>query len=549
MVGNRASIRNTILGAVVVALATSQGSPSGHADSTSPPIKPHPRRFKAPELVGGVGWVNSKPIELRQLRGKFVVLDFWTYCCINCLHVLPELKKLERKYAEHVTVIGVHSGKFAAERNTENIREAIARHEIDHAVVNDAELRIAKAFGVSAWPTFRIIDPEGYVVASHVGEAKFEQFETFFRRAIAAYQKKGVLAERTAAVGFVETKGSTTKPLRFPGKVLADAASQRLFIADSGHNRIVIATLDGKLTDTIGNGEAGRGDGSFDRAEFHHPQGMALGDNLLYVADTGNHLLRAIDLKSKTVETLAGSGEQARNPSMRMAAVTRPLSSPWDLCLVDGDLYVAMAGTHQIWKMMLDRRRIGPFAGNSVEDIIDGPLLPRARGQLGFASFAQPSGLATDGEFLFVADSEGSSIRAVPLRRGGLVQTIVGTSRLPANRLFTYGDRDGPAAQSLFQHPLGVAYHEGTVFVADTYNNKIKQIRLADAVVQTISGGNTESNRNALRLNEPAGISYADGKLFVADTNNHRIVVLDLGRDNELLELKIRGLSGPAPAQ
>ena len=258
----------------------------------------------------------------------------------------------------------------------------------------------------------------------------------------------------------------------------------------------------GSLVEVIGSGVTGQADGDFATAQFNQPQGLALRGNLLYVADTENHAIRKVDLSARKVTTIAGVGIQSREPPLpRRHGDPRKiaLSSPWDLCIHGDDLLVAMAGCHQIWKLRLDGSAIGPYAGNGREDIVDGPLLPRQPYESGFASFAQPSGLACDGTWLYVADSEGSSIRAVPLASRGAVRTVVGTSRLAAARLFTFGDVDGPAAEVRLQHPLGIACYDGRLYVADTYNNKIK-------VVDPATGQTAHLGRQRpARQDRPAG--------------------------------------------
>jgi DNA-binding beta-propeller fold protein YncE len=507
-------------------------------------IKPLPRPVPAPSLSGAGDWLNcSGPLDLKDLRGKFVILDFWTYCCINCMHILPELKKLEKAYPNELVVIGVHSAKFATERESENIRQAVLRHKIEHPVVNDANLVLWRKYFVDVWPSLRVIDPEGNVIAEHRGEITFEELDDYLKRTIGKYRRAGTLDERPVRFD-LELYRRPDTPLRFPGKVLADTAGKRLFISDNGHNRIVVAGLDGQLLDVIGTGEAAPRDGGYDEASFDHPQGMALHDGNLYVADTENHLVRRIDLQSQRVTTVAGTGKQARTVPKRARTSPRiqPLASPWDLWAHRDDLFIAMAGTHQIWRMSLRDRVLGPFAGNAIEDIVDGPPLSPAPFQKGFASFAQPSGLASDGRFLYVADAEGSSIRAVPLD-GGPVTTVVGTAGLPTRGCSRYGDRDGPAAQALLQHPVGIAYDEQAkaIYVADTYNHKIKRIDLQPQVTVT-----TVPIAIDPPLHEPSGLSVGDGLLYVADTNNHRIVVWDLQGQTPARTLEIRGLEPPA---
>ena len=502
----------------------------------------------APSLAGAGEWINSGgPLRLRDLRGKVVILDFWTYCCSNCMHILPELKKLERAYPNNVVVIGVHSGKFAAEHNATNIREAVLRHDIEHPVVNDPNHLIWRRYDVRMWPTLCIIDPSGRLIARHEGEIRFPVLDRFLRGRLAGYRKMRLLDE-TPLRFELERHSAPLTPLRFPGKVLADESSDRLFIADSSHNRIVITKLNGDLIDVVGSGAIGKQDGSFQESSFDHPQGLALFKQSLYVADTENHNIRVVDLATKRVSTVAGTGRQA---AVRPRPGSRHLNSPWGLCLHKETIYIAMAGSHQLWKLSTRGGTAKWFSGNGVEDIVDGRLKSTVFGQLGYASYAQPSGLATDGRWLYVADSEGSSIRAVPLRIGGTryVRTVLGTSALSSNRLFTFGDRDGPVANGLLQHPLGVICVGQRLYVADTYNNKIKVIDLKSSVIRTLAGtfqpGKSDSPP---RFDEPAGISYAAGKLYVADTNNHAIRVLDLTA-RSVSTLVIDGLPSPGPAE
>ncbi|QDU98049.1 thioredoxin-like domain-containing protein [Lignipirellula cremea] len=545
---------------------------------------PFPNRGPAPDFPKGLTWLNTaKPIHVNDLKGKFVLLDFWTYCCINCIHILPELKKLEHAYPNNLVVIGVHSAKFETEKGSDNIASAILRYEIEHPVVNDKDHRIWNLYGVNSWPSIVLIDPEGNFVGRASGEFKFETIDRLLKQVVPYYRKKKTLDETPVRFERLAYDAKET-PLQFPGKVLADEASNRLFIADSNHNRIVVTDLAGKLINTIGSGEIGENDGSFAEATFDHPQGMALRGNLLYVADTENHRLRKIDLENGTVATIAGTGEQGGLPfpgaeemraggaaPKRFVGLPRrtALNSPWALHIHGEDLYIAMAGPHQIWKMPLDESEIGPYAGNGREDIVDGALLPdepyqaeglRGGGLVTFSAFAQPSGLASDGEWLYVADSEGSSIRAVPFDMNKPVQTLVGTSNLVAGRLFEFGLVDGARDKAKLQHPLGVAWHDGKVYVADTYNNAIRVVDCRTGAVQTVAGvrapdpdsgiltGQPGDSDEDGSFDEPAGLSYAGGKLYVADTNNHAIRVIDLAT-KKTSTLQIAGLAAPGPAE
>jgi DNA-binding beta-propeller fold protein YncE/thiol-disulfide isomerase/thioredoxin len=528
-------------------LKTGQAS-SGSAAGAEVDAKqnPYPRRIPAPSLEGGQ-WVNvAEPIAIEDLRGRYVLLDFWTYCCINCIQVLPELKKLEHAYPTELVVIGVHSAKFDEERKTENIRQAALRYEIEHPVVNDAQMAIWRRYGARAWPTLVLIDPVGEVVWAASGERTFEEMKAIIDRGLPHYRRQGLLrpAPRPTLLEYGK-RGDT--PLRFPGKVLADEAGARLFIADSNHNRIVVADFDGQVQQVIGSGAIGRLDGAFDACSFNKPQGMALGGDVLYVADTENHLIRKVDLAAQQVTTIAGTGEKGAALFRTVAKpAAMPLASPWALWVHGDDLYIAMAGPHQIWRMRLDESRIGAYAGNGREDIADGRRLPRVPYDPRYSSFAQPSGLASDGERLFVADSEGSTIRAVPFHRAGQVETLVGLT----GTLFDFGDVDGTGHAVRLQHPLGVAWWDGKLYVADTYNSKIKVIDVATRTCRTIAGSGGRGLQDAdegvsATFDEPGGISAAAGKLYVADTNNHAIRVVELSPSYQVSTLTLKGLAAP----
>ncbi|HEX8117564.1 MAG TPA: thioredoxin-like domain-containing protein, partial [Pyrinomonadaceae bacterium] len=475
-------------------------------------------RVRAPELAGGRGWLNTdRPLSIAGLRGKVVLLDFWTYGCVNCMHVIPDLKRLEARYAKELVVIGVHSAKFENEKETENIRRIVLRYGLEHPVVNDADFRIWESYAVRAWPTQVLIDPSGYVVGQVAGEGNYEVIDGAVGQLVAEAKKRGTLDTRPLKFALERAKTGDL-PLAFPGKVLADERGERLFVADSNHNRVVVTKLDGTLLYTIGSGARGRRDGTFDTASFDGPQGLALDGETLYVADTRNHLVRRVDLKSKTVETAAGTGAQLRDFNVRGGpALTTPLSSPWDLALRGRTLYVAMAGPHQIWKLDLDAREVAVYAGTGREARNDGTRLGEFEDPAA-STFAQPSGLAADGSTLYVADAESNIVRAI---KGEEVRTLAGGD------LFEFGDRDGPGDEVRLQHPLGLAAEGDRLFVADTYNHKIKLLDPRAGRVETFAGTGKPGQADGTRAEfyEPGGLSIARGKLYVADTNNHAVRV------------------------
>ena len=493
-------------------------------------------RVRAPELSGGRGWLNTdKPLSLAALKGKVVLLDFWTYGCINCMHIIPDLKKLEKKYPNELVVIGVHSAKFENEKDTENIRRIVLRYEIEHPIVNDADFAIWRSYTVNAWPTRYLIDPAGYIIGKLSGEGGYEALDKAIADSIAEFRKRGELNEAPLKL-LLERAKVGDLPLAFPGKILADQTSGRLFIADSDHNRIVIATLDGTLVETIGNGVHGARDGSFDQATLFRPQGMVLDGETLYVADTENHLIRQVDLKSKTVKTIAGTGQQSREYGLSGPALSVALNSPWDLQLVGRTLYIAMAGPHQIWKLDLEKQEVSTFAGSGHEARLDGPLDE--------SGFAQPSALATDEKTLYVSDAEANIIRAISLGPEGKVRTLVGGD------LFDFGDEDGFGNDVRLQHPLGLALWNNKLLIADTYNHKIKVLDPSTRSVRSFAGTGKPGQSDGAKPSfyEPGGLAVAGDKLFVADTNNHAIRVVDL-KTKETKTLAIKGLQPPASNQ
>jgi len=418
------------------------------------------------------------------------------------MHIIPDLKKLEEKYSGEIVVIGVHSAKFQNEKNTASILQAVMRYEIEHPVVNDASMIVWQQYGIRAWPTVVVVDPLGKVIGAAAGEGVFNSLDPILASMVQEFSASGQLDRRKFKMDPIGRR-MPQPVLSFPGKVLVDAASNRLFIADSNHNRIVICDTGGVVQDCAGAGGIGNDDGSFDVATFHHPQGMCLVGKALFVADTENHLIRILDLRSRHVRTFPLGNTR--------------LNSPWDLVALGNAIYIAMAGSHQIWKLALDSNTIEPFAGSGREALIDGPLMS--------AAMAQPGGITTDGERLYVADSETSSIRSISVGAGGEVQTLVGMG------LFEFGDVDGPGDEARMQHPLGIVYCQGMLYVADTYNGKVRKVNPITREVSAQAGG----------FEEPGGISADGTRLYVADTNSHTIKIIDT-QTNAIESLMLSGL-------
>lgn len=482
----------------------------------------------APEFLANLDWINTPaPLTLKALRGKIVLMDFWTYGCINCIHMIPVLEQLERKYPDELVVIGVHSAKFKNEGDTENLRQIAQRYELHHPIINDRDFATWQQYGVRGWPSFVVVDPRGNVLAMQSGEIPFEAFDRLISGMIAHFDALGEINREPIPLQ-LEGAGQMAQALSYPGKVLADAASKRLFISDSNHHRIIVADLATyRILDVIGVGARGFKDGDFNSASFFKPQGIALHptENKLYITDTENHAIRVADLTSRTVTTIAGTGEQHYlrvSVGKMLHALEIPLNSPWDLTFTDDEtLYIAMAGPHQLWEMNIKHGEIAPMVGNGREALLDGTFEN--------AELAQPSGVYHHDGVVYFADSESSTIRAANLKTR-TVKIVSGTTE---NNLFDFGDKDGAVGVSRIQHPLGVAGDaDGTIYFADTYNSKIKAINPQTNVTTTLFGmgspGGFKDGGEDAEFNEPGGLSVANGRLYVADTNNHAIRVIDL---------------------
>lgn len=482
---------------------------------------------RAADFPEDLPWINTqKPLNLEKLKGHVILLDFWTYCCINCIHVLEDLKYLEEKYKdEPFIVIGVHSAKFKNEKDVENIKSAVSRYQIKHPVLVDNELQLWKAYNVNAWPSMVLIGSDGKIMGKVSGEGNRDFLDNSIEDALDKGKTEGILAEKRIEIipdVFIESF------LQFPGKIDIDAQSNTLFISDSNHDRILQVKLQdneiGDVIKTIGEGRSGFKDGNLADARFNKPQGIVFKEGVLYVADTENHAIRKIDLSNESVSTIAGTGKQGFTRKYSGNPLKVSLSSPWDLEIQDNQLYIAMAGTHQIWKLDLKENVLEHFAGSGIENIIDGPIQK--------AALAQPSGLTLDARNnrLYFADSEVSALRYVDFKTQE-VRTIIGKG------LFNFGMRDGEFGKTLLQHPLGLDILDEKIYIADTYNHAIRMVDLNKKITETLiyrpkkgicKIGNEDCD--VLPLYEPNDVKIMGEKLYIADSNNHLIRVFDLNK-------------------
>ncbi|MES2386655.1 MAG: thioredoxin-like domain-containing protein [Bacteroidota bacterium] len=459
----------------------------------------------APEINTEFGWLNTdRKYSIKDLRGKLVILDFWTFGCINCRHIIPDLNRLEAEFPDQLVVIGVHSAKFDSEKKTENINKAIQKFGIKHPVVNDAGFKIWDAYGVRAWPTVVLISPDGKVIGQHAGEGVYKVVKPALDSLVTKYadvlKKEPIPGFNHAEAAATQTEAghADATALKFPSKMIADKEGN-IWFSDSGHNRILKISSEGKLLETIGSGTEGKTDGSFASASFDEPHGLALVGNKLYIADTRNHLIRSADLQARTVSTTAGSGKMGYYYDENMRNVPVDPNSPWDLLPDGNNLYIANAGNHQVLRMDLSTEKVYRFAGSGREALTDGDIEESA--------FNQPSGLSLAGRTLYVADPEASAIRAIDLDKQ-TVSTIAGSG------LFDFGDKDGPVKTALLQHCVGLEAHNNLIYIADTYNGKIKILDPVKKTISTFIPG----------LSEPDDLLFTGSSLWVSDTNNNRLL-------------------------
>ncbi|MGP9019886.1 NHL domain-containing thioredoxin family protein [Streptomyces sp. BR1] len=463
-------------------------------------------RVRAPELIGKGGWLNTgdQQYTLADLRGRIVILDFWTFCCINCLHVLDELRELEEKHRDTVVIIGVHSPKFVHEADHQAVVDAVERYQVHHPVLDDPELATWKQYAVRAWPTLVVIDPEGYIVGQHAGEGHAHAIAKLVEELEAEHAAKGTL--RRGDGPYVPPEPVATD-LRFPGKAVVLPGSGNFLVSDSTRHQLVELEPDGEtVVRRVGDGD------------FKEPQGLAVlpggtsqafgtGGGRVIVADTVNHALRVFDPASGAVERVAGTGKQWWQGSPTSGpALDVDLSSPWDVAWWQGKVWIAMAGVHQLWTYDPSTGTVEVAAGTTQEGLVDGPAHE--------AWFAQPSGLAATEDRLWVADSENSALRYVE-REGSsyVVRTAVGTG------LFDFGHRDGASGQALLQHPLGVtALPDGSVALSDTYNHALRRYDPASGEVTTL----------ATDLREPSDAVLVGDDIVVVESARHRLTRLRL---------------------
>jgi thiol-disulfide isomerase/thioredoxin len=467
-------------------------------------------------------WLNvSRPLEIADLKDRIILVDFWTYACVNCIQALPEIKKLEEQFGSKLVVIGVHSGKFSNEKDSSEIKKAILKHDITHPVINDADFRIWNSFKANSWPTFILINPNGRIVKTYFGEYGATKIKKDVKKLISKFKYQlnrdplPLMPEKYNIIGNV---------LNFPTK-LAYAANFSyklrqlpvIFIANTSQHNIVVSSLTGDIITKIGSGKEGLEDGSFDAASFNSPQGLLYDSGKLYVADTGNHALRVIDFKEAKVTTLLGSGQRGQIVEDKIVeGKNLDLASPTDIEFFPDKKNIAIAnsGTHQILSYSLDKKIVSTLAGNGAEGIDDGKYPDN--------SLAQTADMSVSGGKLYFVDSESSSLRA--LDKSGNVKTLIGKG------LFDFGHKNGNKSEAQMQHPLGLLVDDTGAYISDSFNHAIRKYNFSSAQISDLVGGKTKGEKlgakSSAEFDEPAGIISVFDSFYIADSNNNRIVKL-----------------------
>ena len=461
------------------------------------------QRSRVPEIPDSLQWFNvDRPVSLRKQEGQVLLLGFGNYCSINCQHVLADLHYLANKYHGKLVIIGIHSPKFPAEMNGAHVQKSINKHRINYPVVHDPALMISKAYGIRKWPTQVLVDRAGYILGYLSGDNSLSNLEQLID--YHANRKEQAVVDGDASFS-ISKSPETADVLSFPGRIVA--SDNKVYIADSSNNRILVASKNGSVLRQYGCTTAGFIDGDAASAAFNNPQGMVLAGEHLFVADEGNHAIRRIHVRTNDVVTVAGTGRQGtsgvfdgKNP------LQVDLNSPCDLAFKNDMLYIAMAGSHQVWRLALVKNRLEVFSGSGEENLVNGPP--------GEAAFVQPSGLTILGDKLYTADAGASAVRCVDLG-SGYTSTLVGAG------LFEPGETDGAGTAVRLQYPLAIQADAGRnlLWVADTYNNRIRKISIKHHSISSMFLSRT--------LDEPGGLAFHDDTLYIANTNSHEILRLN----------------------
>ena len=454
----------------------------------------------APDFPGGLEWFNVKqPVALSALRGRVVLLDMGAFSSSGYMQSLAELRQLGKRFCDELVILCVHVPVFPAELRRTHVQKAISRYDVPYPVIHDPRHVLCRLHGVKSRPARVLIDRDGCLVGTMSGAGKLARLEQVIAHQL--HKQAGTI--QAPALPFqLDRVSEPPVSLCFPGRIVV--ARDRIYLSDTGHHRILVASRDGHVLRQYGGEGEGFIDGEGVSAAFRYPQGMVINGEFLFVADTGNHALRRINLRTDEVVTLAGNGKPAgRYTGPSTAPVQTALHSPADVAYHRDHLFISMSGLHQIWRLSLITNTLERFSGSGLEGLVDG--------QPGKACFAQPGGMTICDGQLYVVDAMASAVRSVDLD-SGYVSTLVGDS------MHSCGNRDGKGRAARLQYPLDIKSDkvQKMLWVADTYNNRIRRIGIHSGLVTSILPDQ--------RLDQPGGLAFDGDTLYIANTNAHQIL-------------------------
>ncbi len=473
-------------------------------------------------------WFNTaKPLEKEDVKDKIILLNFWSYSCVKCLQLIPELKKLQDEYGNKLAIISVHSPKFSNEKNEGGIRKAIIRHDITNPVINDADLKIWNQYQVKLWPTLILFNTNGKIYDQYFDLNDSKSIERALSDTKKLLNRYNHQLSRNSLPIILEKNRLISNVLESPTKIKYSAkfdyksySGAAIFIANSAKNTIIISSISGEILAQIGSGKSGKEDGSFSDASFDLPQGLLYHNDKLYVADTNNHLIREVDFKSEKVTTILGSGNIGLpiTSDKKIAAKKVDLASPTDIEFFPNRQFIAIANSasDQILSYDVEKKEVSVLAGSGKEGNEDGKLPNN--------SLAQTSDLVAYSNKLYFIDSKSNSLRY--LNNQGVVETLI-KGKLQSSQ----NNKNSPQNRDALQNPTGLEIDDSGIYISDSFDHQIKKYNQTTNDLTVLVGNqqNGDSLGTRTSFDEPNGIISIMDRLYVADKNNNRIVVLDRG--------------------
>jgi sugar lactone lactonase YvrE len=462
------------------------------------------------ELPQSLEWLNvDQPPSLSALRGRACVLAFVNAGSTWSLRVLQQLAQQQARHGGRLQVLAIDVPRFDHERDSRQVAQRFASHDFGFPVAHDRDWAAWQHFGIEAWPTLLLVDPDGELRARFVGDGHGRTLELRINELLAD-------ADASATPLPLRAQVEPSMPLRFPGGLAL--GGKYLYVADSGHHRVLECDQAGRVLRQFGTGRAGFLDGAAETASFNRPLRLSAHHGSLYVADGGNHAIRRIDLRRGDVVTLIGSGQPGAPVEGTVAEPrTVSLDHPCAMALTDDTLLIACSGDNRIWEYDLGSRDLQLAAGSGELAVTDGV------GEE--AAFAEPVALAAVRQLLYVCDGAGSAIRSLNVRTRQ-VTTLLGRDG------WHHGHADGTRTEALLQHPQAIALDPDAplLWIADSGNNALRTLRLG--------GGQLETCKLSQPLHGPAGLAVADGVIWIADTLSHAVLRLDI-RSGDLRHVPI----------